>query len=118
MQRPWWGVAYRLVLNGLLSLLSYGIQDNHQRMTPPRWTESLIKKIPCRLAYSLWRHFPNGWSPLSDCSSLGQVELKLIITQQKGNLHIVRKENITKNSNFNEKISRHPNPPHFQSPLS
>lgn len=47
MQKSWWGAAYRLVLNGLLSLLSYGIQDNHQRMTPPKWTESLIMRIPC-----------------------------------------------------------------------
>lgn len=111
-------MAYRLVLNGLLTLLSYGIQDNHQRMTPPKSTESLIKKIPCRLAYSLWRHFPYWCSLLSDCSSLCQVELKLLITQQKGNLRIVRKEKVTKNSNFNKKISRHLNPPHFQSPLS
>lgn len=84
MQKSWWGAAYRLVLNGLLSLLSYGIQDSHQRMTPPKWTENYeLWKFPA-LAYSLWRHFPYWCSLLSDCSSLCQIELKLVITQQRG----------------------------------
>ena len=52
------GAAYWLVPHGLLSLLSYRTQDHSPGMTPPtmNWAlphQSLIKKMPYRLAYSL-----------------------------------------------------------------
>ena len=54
------------------------------RMTPStmRWAwphQSLIKKIPYKLAYTpiLWRHSLNGGSLLSDNSSLCQADIKL-----------------------------------------
>ena len=72
MQRPQKG-AYQLASYSLLSLLHYRTQDHqprdgpaHNRLAPPTmgWAlphQSLIKKMPCRLAYSLvlWRHFLN-----------------------------------------------------------
>ena len=62
--KPWRGAAYWLAPCGLLSLLSYRTQDHkprdgttHNELGPPY--QSLIKKMPYRLAYNsiLWRCF-------------------------------------------------------------
>jgi hypothetical protein len=65
MQRPW-----RVLLTGLLSLLSYGTQDHqprddttHRRLGPPH--QSLIKNMTNKLTYSPILHFLNGGSLLS-----------------------------------------------------
>ena len=66
MQRPWRDAAYWLVLHGLLSLLSYRIQDYQPRVALPTtmdWAlpyQQIIKKI-YRLACSwiLRKHFLN-----------------------------------------------------------
>jgi hypothetical protein len=70
--------------HGLLSLLSYRTQD-YQPLGDTIimiWGlphQSLIKKIPYRLAYSpiLWRHFINSGHHLSQDFSLCQVAIKL-----------------------------------------
>ena len=71
MQKPWRNDTYRFVLHGLLSLLSNRTQaTTTSGLTPLTmvWAllpQSLIKKMPYRLAYSpiWWSHFLN-WSSL------------------------------------------------------
>jgi len=59
VQRPWRGAAYWLVLNGLLSQLSYRTQGHQGQGWPhPQWAvsaphHSLLEKVPYRHVYSL-----------------------------------------------------------------
>jgi hypothetical protein len=71
----------------LLSLLSYRPQDHSPGVAPPTmsWAlphQSLVKKMSYRLAYNLnlWRYFLNRGFPLSDDSTLCQVDVKLANT--------------------------------------
>jgi hypothetical protein len=76
MQRPWRDATYWLASPGLLSLLSYRIQDyqprdgtTQQGALSPR---SLIEKMP--YSWISWRHFLKRGSFLCDNSSLCQVD--------------------------------------------
>jgi hypothetical protein len=75
MQGPW--KSMRLVLSGLFSLLSYSSQDQQPgvALPPIGWAlprESLIKKMPYRLAYSLTllRCYPSSNTPSSQMTSV------------------------------------------------
>ena len=67
MQRPWRGAAYWLAPHGLVSLISYKIQDHQPRDGTTHnglssTTSITNKEIPYRFAYNLilWRHFLNS----------------------------------------------------------
>jgi hypothetical protein len=84
MQRPWRDVTYWLASPGLLSLLSYRIQDYQPRDgtthndPPPR---PLIEKMS--YSWISWRHFLNWNSFLYDNSSLCQTDTKPASTDCK-----------------------------------
>ena len=76
MQKPWKGAAYWLASPGLLSLLSYRIQDSQPRdgttHNGPSHPWPLIEKMP--YSWISWRNSLKGGSYLCDNSSLCQVD--------------------------------------------
>jgi hypothetical protein len=58
MQRPWMGAAYWLSLHGLLSLLSYRIQNHLPRDSTTHHGLGSLPSITKKMSYDL----PTDWS--------------------------------------------------------